>query len=246
MVGQNAFGTTSLPSAVACRTYHQCVIGADSLGAGMELSDADWRGLSNENLDLSLMVLHRLDLRGSAFPNVLAVGTGFDCCNFDGALLSRMTLTDWTSSTFLDEDPLEFLPRLDPRSEWDPGSFELIREPLDEYSEEIWGDAFMSRWKRNANVFGSSFRGASLRFAGMSGISISQSDCSGADFSRANLSGTTLEDVSLKGANLLGANLSRSTFRRVELSGAELTGAIWEHVTIEEVTFDGVVGLDLH
>lgn len=217
------------------------------LGIGVEIFGVDWRGLREEDLNLSLMVFHEVNLSGAAAPNVVALGTGFDRCNLDGALLSGMLCFEWTSSTFINEDPHWYLPEFDQRSVWDPDSFELVQHELDDYHKDVigWGDAFMGEWRRCASIFGSSLRGATIRYAQMSGILISLTDFAGAELSRARLVGTTLEDVSLRGANLSGANLSQAVLRRVDLSGADLTQANLTDATLEEVTLNGVVGMDL-
>ena len=70
---------------------------SELIGPGLEVFDADWRTLALESLDISLMVLHNVNLSSSRLGNLIAGGTGFDCCNLDGADLRGAWIYDWIS-----------------------------------------------------------------------------------------------------------------------------------------------------
>jgi len=60
---------------------------ASSIGPGVLVSKADWRGLEKSQLDLSLMDFDQIDLRGSKLDGLVARGSSFYMCVFDGSLM---------------------------------------------------------------------------------------------------------------------------------------------------------------
>lgn len=213
---------------------------SELIGPGLEVFDADWRALVAESLDISLMVLHRVNLNGSRLANLKALGTGFDCCNLDGADLRGTCIQDW-SVVFPEGDSNFFYPTLASASSWEPDEFEFGKEPNEERGQLY--DLGQEAWKRKAAIFGSSFRGSNLCDSNLSGIEIDYCDFSGAELSRARLRYTTFEEVSLKGANLTDADLTGATFRSVDLSGVNLSSANLLDVTMQDVILDGVIGM---
>ena len=224
--------------------YHQPMFKSELIGPGLEVFDADWRALVAESLDISLMVLHKVNLSGSRLANLKAVGTGFDCCSLDGADLRGALIQDWTCGDFTEyDDPMEYLPSLASASSWEPDDFELKSQLLDDEIQQLYDFSELRRWRRKANIFGSSFRGSNLSEARLSGIVIDYSDFSGARLTRAQLGDATFEEVSLKGANLTDADLNGATFRSVDLRGANLSSANLRAVTMQDVILDGVIGM---
>lgn len=207
------------------------------IGMGLEVSDADWRGHEAESLNLSLMVLHGVDLRGVSLPSLLAEGTVFDCCNLDGANLSGAKIGLWTSDTAIEEDPLSVFPTLAAGSTWDPSEFEY-----EQWDDGAFEGLFAARFKRQSLIFGSSFRGVDLSDAQLHGIVLEHSDVSGANLRGVNLADSSIKDVALRGVNLAGACLAGASLIRVNLSGANLAEADVTGLTLEDVTLDGVVG----
>lgn len=207
------------------------------IGLGLEVSDADWRGHVAESLNLSLMVLHDVDLRGARLSNLLAEGTTLNGCNLDGADLRGCRMQLWTSDTAIEEDPLSVFPTLAAGSTWDPSDFDY-----EQWDDGAFEGLFAARFKRQSAIFGSSFRGANLSAAQLHGIVLENTDVSGANLHGMNLSGSRIEDVSLRGANLVGACLEGVSMVRVDLSGADLSDADVTGLTLEDVTLDGVTG----
>jgi uncharacterized protein YjbI with pentapeptide repeats len=207
------------------------------IGLGLEVSDADWRGHVAESMDLSLMVLRDVDLRGARLSNLLAEGTTLNYCNLDGADLSGAKIGLWIGDTAIEEDPYSVFPTLAAGSTWDPGDFDY-----EQWDEGAFEDLFAFRFKRQSKIIGSSFRGANLSNARLHGIVLEHTDVSGANLQGLNLSGTRIEHVALRGVNLVGACLVGVSMFRVDLSGADFDEADVTGLTLEDVTLDGVTG----
>jgi len=217
---------------------------SELIGPGLEVFDADWRTLALESLDISLMVLHNVNLSSSRLGNLIAGGTGFDCCNLDGADLRGAWIYDWISGDSTEFDnPMDMLPSLASASVWDTDYFKLETQVLEDDVQQVCGFSELRRWKRSANIFSSSLRGSNLSDANLSGIEIDYCDFSGAELSRARLRYTTFEEVSLKGAILTDVDLTGATFRSVDLSGVNLSSANLLDVTMQDVILDGVIGM---
>lgn len=191
---------------------------SSSIGPGLSVSEADWRGFEKSQLDLSLMDFHRVDLRGARLDRLLARGSSFYACILDGSVLRNAVITRWVGDVGIELDYLEHnLPKLAEGSRWDPSEFEL-----EHGDEEMSGQLAAHRWSRPAGLMGCSLRGVDASGASLEGVSIDECDFSGAN---------------LTGAILLGSRLSRVNF-----SGAILTGVDFSNVVIENVNFAGAVG----
>jgi uncharacterized protein YjbI with pentapeptide repeats len=214
------------------------------LGAGIEVSDVSWQGHQGAICDVSLMVLHRVDLSGVKFDRFIAHGTVFSECNFDGAVLNGAEIIRWRGPWAVEQSPLEHFPSLSPDSTWDPSDFELED---DWYGDEDDSDRGFSiqRWNRPCFVTNCSMRGVEMAVADLSDLFVVDSELLDANLTNANLSDATFGGVSLAGANLTGATLVDCAFLNVDLSGANFTGANLKGVYMEEdVVLNRVIGYE--
>ena len=209
------------------------------LGPGIEVSDVSWRGHQGAICDVSLMVLHRIDLSGVKFDRFIAHGTVFAECDFDGAVLNGAEIIRWEGPMGIEQDPLEHFPSLSPDSTWDPSDFVLT-----DGDEETYGGLLAQQWSKAGEIWGCSMRAVEMSAANFTGLHIEETNLSGANLIQAELANAKLEGVSLTGVNLTGANLYCCNLVRVDLSGANLTGANLTGATMEDVNLDGVIGYE--
>jgi len=209
------------------------------LGPGIEVSDVSWQGHQGAICDVSLMVLHRVDLSGVKFDRFIAHGTVFSECNFDGAVLNGAEIIRWAGPMAIEQNPLEHFPSLAPDSTWDPSDFVLT-----DGDEETYGGLLAQQWSRTAQIWACSMRAVEMSAANFTGLDIWETNLSGANWIQAELANAKLDGVSLIGANLAGANLYCCDLVRVDLSGANVTGANLTRLTMEEVNLDGVIGYE--
>ena len=209
------------------------------LGPGIEVSDVSWQGHQGAICDVSIMVLHRVDLSGVKFDRFIAHGTVFSECNFDGAVLNGAEIIRWEGPMAIEQDLLEHFPSLAPDSTWDPSDFVLT-----DGDEETYGGVLAQQWSKTGEIWGCSMRAVEMSAANFTGLRIEETDFSGANLIQAELANAKLEGVSLIGVNLTGANLYCCNRVRVDLSGANLTGANLTGATMEDVNLDGVIGYE--
>lgn len=191
---------------------------ASSIGLGLEVSEADWRGLERSELDLSLMGFDRVDMRGSKLDRLMARGASFYLCTFDGSIFRNAVITRWVGEMGIElSNPFENFPKLEEGSEWDPSDFKL-----EEGDQETDGQLEVHRWTRAAGLTGCSLRGV--------------------DASGVNLEGTSIDECDFSGADLTGASLVGSRLSGVNFSGAILSGIDFSSVILEDVNFSGAVG----
>jgi len=191
---------------------------ASSIGPGLLVSRADWRGLEKSQLDLSLMDFDQVDLRGSSLGQLVVRGSSFHACTFDGAIFRNAVITRWVGEMGIElSHPFENLPKLAEGGEWDPSEFEL-----EDGDEETYGQLEVHRWTRAAGLTGCSLRGV--------------------DAPRLTLEEAFIDECDFSGANLTGASLAGSRLSRVNFCGAVLSGIDFSSVNLEDVNFSGAIG----
>jgi len=164
------------------------------------------------------MDFDQIDLRGSKLDGLVARGSSFYMCVFDGSLMRNAAITRWVGETGIElSHPFENLPELAEGSEWDSSDFEL-----EEGDEETYGQLEVHRWTRAARLKGCSLRGI--------------------DASGLILEGAFIDERDFSGANLTGASLVGSRLSGVNFSGAILSGIDFSRVILEDVNFSGAVG----
>lgn len=189
-----------------------------TIGPGLLISGEDWRGVERPQLDLSLMDFDQVDLRGSKLDQLIARGSCFYACAFDGSTLRKAVITRWFGDFKIEpHNLLSAPPKLADGSKWDLSEFELV-----EGDEEAYGQLATHRWTRSADLTACSLRGV--------------------DASGVRLEGVSIYECDFSGANLAGATLSGARLSVVDFSGAVLTGVDFSNVMLDEVNFSGAVG----
>lgn len=178
----------------------------------MEVEAADWGGLERVGLDLSLMVLRSLNLAGARLDGLVAMGTVFDRCNLDDAVLRGATIREWTGDPIAPgDDPMAAYPTLSDDATLDPGEFDIHE------SADGWG-----YFIRKAAIHACTMRRADLSRATLAGLHVFGSALDGSLLVGADLRGAHLESVTMVGVDLTGADLGGARLEDVDLTGATL------------------------
>jgi uncharacterized protein YjbI with pentapeptide repeats len=198
------------------------------VGPGLVVDDADWRGLERVGLDLSLMDLNGLNLARARLDALVAMGTLFDRCNLDDAVLRGARICDWSGDLIPPgDDSLGYSPKLSYDATLDPGDFHV-------QDDDDW-----HRWHRVAAIHACTMRRADLSRATLRDLHVFGTSLDGAILRDSDLYGAHLEYVTLIGADLSGADLCGAHLEDVDLTGATLPAAS----SMERCTFDRVKGI---